>query len=169
MTGPCVLVVMGVSGAGKSTVAAALAASLGWPFKEGDELHPPSNVRKMHAGSPLTDDDRAPWLAAVKRWIDARLDSHESGVVTCSALKRAYRTLLVGGRNDVRIVYLHADKAIIEARLRARAGHFMPADLLGSQWRTLEEPGADERAITVDVADGVDAAVGSILRWLRAA
>lgn len=146
-----VFIVMGVSGAGKSTVAEALAKTLDWPFQEGDALHPPANVQKMHAGTPLTDADRAPWLDAIKRWIDARVGAGESGLITCSALKRAYRDRLVAGRSAVCILYLKADRDVLEQRVAARNHPFMPASLLQSQVATLEEPAADEHAITVRV------------------
>lgn len=163
-----VLVMMGVSGSGKTTIAKAVAERLGWPFQEGDDLHPAANVAKMHAGVPLDDDDRAPWLAAVAAWIDARLAAHEPGVVTCSALKHAYRDVLVGARAGVRLVYLHADKAVIERRLAARTGHYMPASLLDSQFATLEEPGAEEHALVVDVGGDVGQSVDGVLRGLEA-
>ncbi len=150
--GPSVFIVMGVSGAGKSTIAEAMNEALHWPYQEGDALHPPSNVQKMHHGIALTDADRAPWLASIRAWIDARLAAGEPGLITCSALKRAYRTGLVGGRANVRLLYLQADAAVLEARLRQRTGHFMPASLLESQLSTLEEPGPDERPIVVPVA-----------------
>jgi gluconokinase len=166
MRQPLVVIVMGVSGAGKSSIAEALRDRLGWAFQEGDDLHPPSNVQKMHAGIPLTDEDRAPWLAAVKRWIDARLAVGESGLVTCSALKRRYRDFLIDGRADVRVLYLKAAAAVLEARVQHRPGHFMPASLLDSQLATLEEPQPDEHAIVVSVAgtkaESVDAALDSL-------
>jgi carbohydrate kinase (thermoresistant glucokinase family) len=146
-----VLVVMGVSGVGKSTIAAALAERLGWTFQEGDALHPPANVQKMHAGIPLTDADRAPWLRAVRGWIDARVREGEHGLITCSALKRGYRARLTEGQPYIRLLYLKADPATLEQRLKARTGHFMPASLLESQLHTLEEPGPEERPITVAV------------------
>jgi carbohydrate kinase (thermoresistant glucokinase family) len=149
MTWRLVLIVMGVTGAGKSTLAEGLRDRLGWPFQEGDALHPPANVRKMQAGVPLTDEDRSPWLAAIKSWIDARVLAGEPGLITCSALKRAYRDGLIDGRPQVRVLYLKADAATLDARLRQRRGHFMPATLLESQLRTLEEPGADERPLVV--------------------
>ena len=161
-----VLIVMGVTGAGKSTIALALNEHLHWPFQEGDDLHPAANIAKMHAGIPLTDADRAPWLAAVKAWIDARLAAGEPGLITCSALKRSYRDLLVAGRAGVRPLYLRADRQTLEAHLQHRSGHFMPASLLDSQLATLEEPGADENPITVQVRPGTDATVAAILRAL---
>ena len=158
-----VLIVMGVSGVGKSTIADALATKLGWEFQEGDALHPPSNVQKMHAGIPLTDDDRAPWLAAIKHWIDGRIDIEAPGLVTCSALKRRYRDFLVDGRAQVRVLYLHADEKTIEDRIKHRTGHFMPASLLESQLHTLEEPAPDERPIIVEVAGTVEETVDGVL------
>ena len=152
MTAQPVLVVMGVSGAGKTTVGKMIAARLGWPFDDGDDLQPTANIAKMHGGTPLTDADRAPWLAAIGAWIDARAAASEPGVVACSALKRAYRDTLRKGRPQVRIVYLRGSKAEIAERLAHRAGHFWPAKLLDSQFADLEEPTADERAIVVDIA-----------------
>lgn len=153
-----VVIVMGVSGSGKSTIAEALAGQLHWPFQEGDALHPPGNVQKMHAGVPLTDEDRGPWLSAVRAWLDARVGAGEPGLITCSALKRAYRNMLTGGRPQVRLLYLRGSESVLERRLEARAGHFMPASLLKSQLETLEEPGPDERPIVIDV-DGSQAEI----------
>lgn len=164
-SGP-VLIVMGVSGVGKTTIAQALNAHLHWPMQEGDALHPPSNIQKLHAGIPLTDADRAPWLMAVKHWIDARLAHSQPGLITCSALKRAYRARLIAGRPNVRPLYLKADRAVIEARLARRTGHFMDPALLGSQVDTLQEPGPDERPITVNAEGTVAATVRHILAAL---
>jgi len=150
--GRMVVVVMGVSGSGKTTVGRALAVRLGMPFLEGDTLHPPANVAKMAGGTPLTDADRSPWLAAVAAWVDARRADGTGGVVSCSALKREYRRVLVGDRPDVRLVYLEGDEKLFAARLVARTDHFMPASLLGSQLATLEEPTTDERPIVVSAA-----------------
>jgi carbohydrate kinase (thermoresistant glucokinase family) len=163
-----VLIVMGVSGSGKSTVAEALNAHLHWPFQEGDALHPPSNVQKMHEGVPLTDADRAPWLAAIRTWIDARVAAGEPGLVTCSALKRRYRDGLVGGRAQVRLLYLQASAQVLQDRLDHRSGHFMPASLLESQLRTLEPPGPDERPIVVNVEGSLTQSVNASLLALRA-
>jgi gluconokinase len=149
--GPLVLVFMGVSGCGKSTVAALLAGRLGWPFEEGDALHPQANIDKMRAGEPLTDADRLPWLERVADWIDARLDAGEDGIITCSALKRSYRGLLDRRRRGVVFVYLAGDRDTILERITTRGGHFMPPSLLDSQFAALEEPGPDESAIRVDV------------------
>ena len=162
-----VLVAMGVSGVGKSTIAGALADRLGWEFQEGDALHPPENVAKMHDGIPLTDADRAPWLARVAEWIDARRASGAPGIITCSALKRGYRRRIIGDRADVRPLYLKADVQVIRARLRARTGHYMPASLLDSQLATLEEPGEDERPITVLVHGTPEEVVAHALAAIR--
>ena len=150
---PIVLVLMGVSGCGKTTVAQILAQRLGWAFEEGDALHPQANVDKMHAGHALTDDDRAPWLARVADWVDARLDAGECGVITCSSLKRAYRALIDRRGAGVEFVYLHGSRELIASRLATRHGHFMPSTLLDSQFATLEEPGAEEPAIRVEIGE----------------
>jgi gluconokinase len=150
-SGPLVLVFMGVSGCGKSTVAALLAGRLGWPFEEGDALHPQANVYKMRSGEPLTDADRLPWLERVADWIDARLDAGENGIITCSALKRSYRRLLDRRRRGVVFVYLAGDRDTIAVRITTRGGHFMPPSLLDSQFAVLEEPGPDEPAIRVEI------------------
>jgi carbohydrate kinase (thermoresistant glucokinase family) len=150
---PFILVVMGVSGAGKTTLAKGLADALNVPFKEGDTLHPPANVAKMKAGQPLSDEDRAPWLACIKEWIDAELDHGRSGIVTCSALKRAYRDVLRANRPNVVLVYIEGEKSLIRGRLERRQGHFMPASLLASQFATLEPPAASEQPIIVSAAD----------------
>ena len=148
---PLVLVLMGVAGSGKTTVAAILAERLGWAFEEGDALHPPENVEKMRAGHPLDDADRAPWLARVADWIAGRLDAGACGVITCSALKRRYREAIARGRGGVLFVHLSGSRDEIADRLAARQGHFMPPSLLASQLETLEAPGPDEPAIRVDV------------------
>ena len=163
---PIVLVVMGVSGSGKSTIAAALAERLGWPFEEGDSLHPAANVAKMTAGVPLTDDDRWPWLAKVADWIDGRLDTGENGVVTCSALKLSYRAVLNRRGQGVEFVYLALDRSELQERLDHRTGHFMPRSLLDSQLDALEAPGATEPAITVDAGSDPQLTVDRILRQL---
>jgi carbohydrate kinase (thermoresistant glucokinase family) len=140
---------MGVSGCGKSTIATLLAGRLGWPFAEGDDLHPPENVAKMHTGHPLSDDDRRPWLERIAAWIDDQISAGRSAVVTCSALKRSYRDLL--RRDQVTFVYLRGERDEVSRRLATRQGHFMPATLLDSQFADLEPPGPDERALTVDI------------------
>lgn len=144
---PRLLVVMGVSGSGKSTVAETIARDFDWPFQEGDDLHPPANVEKMHRGEPLTDADRGPWLQACHAWLAE--NAQGGGVLSCSALKRVYRDMLSEGL-DVTFVYLRADPVVIRDRMAQREGHFMPSSLLPSQLATLEEPSADEPAITVD-------------------
>jgi gluconokinase len=149
---PSVIVMMGVSGSGKSTIASMLAHRLGWIYEDADWLHPKSNVEKMHHGEPLTDADRWPWLKAIAAWIDATRKGGGHGVVACSALKRAYRDILIDGRPDVRLVFLKGDQDLIARRIAARDDHFMPASLLDSQFATLEEPTADERPITVSIA-----------------
>lgn len=156
---PAVFIVMGVTSSGKSTVGEALAQRLGWPFRDADSFHPPENVAKMSRGEALDDGDRAPWLAAIAGWIDGLRAEGGHGVVTCSALKRAYREVIAGGRPDVRLVYLKGDRALIGARMAARRHHFMPPSLLDSQFATLEEPGAEEGPIVV----GVDAEPGDIV------
>jgi gluconokinase len=160
-----VLVLMGVSGCGKSTVAGVLAGRLGWDFGEGDDLHPPANIDKMAAGHPLTDADRRPWLARVAAWIHEHTDAGRSGLITCSALKRAYRDVLRG--DDVVFVYLHGTKDQIAARLAARHGHYMPAALLDSQFADLEPPGADENAIRIDITAPADVQAQQIVDTLR--
>lgn len=161
-----ILVMMGVSGSGKTTVGERLAHRLGWPFKEGDDLHPPANIAKMKAGQPLTDDDRAPWLAAVAAWIDSWRRSGASGVITCSALKRAYRRVLVQGRPQVRFVYLKGDAALLSQRLAGRRGHFMPPSLLASQFDDLEPPTLEDGVIVVDVGQPLEAQIETIVRSL---
>jgi gluconokinase len=164
---PCALVVMGVSGSGKSTVADHLAIRIGWRYEDGDSFHPPSNVAKMHSGQPLNDEDRWPWLQAIAQEIDRSCEVNERAVIACSALKRSYRDILVHGRDDVRIVFLDGTQELIAARLAARKGHFMPADLLTSQFGTLEPPTADERPITVAIDRSVEAIVEDIVSQLN--
>jgi gluconokinase len=147
-----IVVVMGVSGSGKSTVAALLAAALGCEFQEGDDLHPRENVEKMSGGSPLTDADRIPWLRRIAEKIDFWRARGECGVLTSSALKRSYREIITGGRDDVVLVYLKGSRELVHRRMLARHEHFMPIALLDSQFATLEEPAPDEHPITVDVA-----------------
>jgi gluconokinase len=159
---PTALIVMGVSGCGKSTVGEVLAHRLAWPFRDGDDFHPAANVEKMRAGIALTDQDRWPWLAAIAAWIGELRLSGRHGIVACSALKRAYRDALRDGHADVRFVHLTGGRALIASRLAARTGHYMPPSLLDSQLATLEAPAADENAVTVSIApppDGIAAAV----------
>jgi len=163
---PRVLVVMGVSGSGKTTVGKLLAERLGWHYQEGDALHPPENVAKMSSGTPLTDADRIPWLQRIAQRIDAWRSSGEAGVVTCSALKRAYRDIIIGDRPDVGLVHLKGSRELIGRRMAARKGHFMPTALLDNQFATLQEPSAEERAIVVDVGGAPAEIVDEILRRL---
>lgn len=165
---PSVLVVMGVSGSGKTTIASLLARRLDWTFEDGDWFHPPENVAKMKAGTPLTDADRWPWLYAIAGWIEATRASGRHGVVACSALKREYRAVLVGNQPEaVRIVYLEGDRELIGARMALRQGHFMPTGLLDSQFGALEAPGEDERPITVSIAPHPDEVVENIVAALE--
>jgi gluconokinase len=163
----CALVVMGVSGSGKSTIGETLAGRLGWRFADGDRFHPASNVAKMSAGQPLTDDDRRPWLQAIADEIDRVCKAGQRLVVACSALKRAYREILLHGRNDVGIVFLDGTEALIANRLNQRKGHFMPPGLLASQFQTLEPPGPNERPITVSIDGTVEAIVDAIIRQMK--
>ena len=164
---PCALIVMGVSGSGKTTIGETLADRLGWTFEDGDRFHPASNVAKMSAGQPLTDEDRWPWLRAIAHEIGRVCAAGEHAVIACSALKRAYRDVLVGSRNDVRIVFLKGTQQLIASRLAQRKGHFMPPGLLTSQFRTLEPPGADEHPVTVSIDGTVEIIVDDIVRGLR--
>jgi gluconokinase len=163
----CALVVMGVSGSGKSTIGETLAGRLGWRFEDGDRFHPASNVAKMSAGQPLTDDDRRPWLEAIADEIDRVCKAGQRMVVACSALKRAYREILLHGRNDVRIVFLDGTEALIASRLAQRKGHFMPPGLLASQFQTLEPPGPSERPITVSIDATIETIVDAIIRQMK--
>ena len=149
------IVVMGVSGSGKSTVGAALAQRLRVPYGDADDFHPEANVAKMTAGHALDDEDRWPWLAAIGEWLAA----HDAGVITCSALKRSYRDLLREHRPDVLFVHLHGDREVITRRQATRPGHFMPASLLDSQFETLEPLEGDELGFVVDIDRSVDEVV----------
>ena len=148
---PRVIVLMGVSGCGKSTTGRRLASILDWPFRDADTFHPEANVAKMRSGLPLDDDDRRPWLAAISGWIDERRSAGSTGIVSCSALRRRYRDALIGPRPDVGLVYLKGNFPLISDRVSRRRGHFMPPALLRSQFDTLEEPAPDERALVVPV------------------
>jgi gluconokinase len=156
-----ILVVMGVAGCGKSTVAGLLAGRLGWPLAEGDELHPAANVAKMTAGHPLNDEDRWPWLARIREWMDQREEAGESGIVTCSALKRRYRDVLRD--KEVVFVHLHGSREQLLARLTARQSHYMPPSLLDSQLADLEPPGEDEHAIAIDIGPSPAVQASTIL------
>lgn len=164
---PTVAVVMGVSGSGKTTLGEALAKRLGWDFQEGDDLHPPANIAKMRAGIPLTDADRAPWLAKVEAWVADELRQGRSGVIACSALKRAYRDEIVAGRANVRLVFLKGDHDLIAGRLAQRHGHFMPPSLLDSQFEALEAPAPSEHAIEIDVSQPLESNVAKAAADLR--
>jgi len=156
-----VIVVMGVSGSGKTTIGALLAGMLHWDFADADDFHPPANVQKMASGIALTDDDRRPWLRAIAAWIDGHRAAETNAVVTCSALKRRYRDTIIGQeRPDVALVYLRGDHGLIAGRMAMRHEHFMPAALLQSQFDALEEPTADEHPLII----GVDAPPAAIAR-----
>lgn len=159
-TTPAPVVVMGVSGSGKSTVGVALARCLGVPFVDADALHPPANIAKMSAGEPLTDDDRYPWLERVGQWL---ADHRNGGVASCSALKRRYRDQLRAHCASVEFLHLTGSPEVIGARLAARHGHFMPAALLRSQLDALEPLGPDEAGVSLDVGQGVDGIVAAFL------
>jgi gluconokinase len=160
-----IVLVMGVSGSGKTTVGALLAGRLGWPYAEADAFHPLANIEKMAAGQPLTDADRLPWLQAIATWIDQRIAAGERGVVTCSALKRAYRDML--HRPAVRTVYLRGSRELIAKRLAARHGHFFQAGLLDTQFAALEEPGPDEDVLVVPIDGTPDEIVDRITAQLE--
>ena len=164
---PAVVIVMGVSGSGKSTVGALLASRLRWEFQDADWFHPASNVDKMHGGIPLTDEDRWPWLAAIAAWIDKTRCSGRHGVIACSALKRRYRDLLIGNRADVRLVYLKGEERLIARRIATRHEHFMPRSLLHSQFDALEEPGPAENPVIVSIEPEPREIVAHILSLLH--
>ncbi len=163
-----VVVMMGVSGSGKTTIARGVAGHLGWDVLEGDTYHPPTNVEKMSHGIPLDDSDRMPWLHAIAAAIDAELAAGRSSIVACSALKRNYRDILIGARRDVVLVYLRGSPDLLAARVKARKGHFMPPSLLASQFATLEEPGPDENPIVVSVEPPPEDIVDAVMAGMRA-
>jgi gluconokinase len=165
ITSAPILIVMGVAGTGKSTVAGLLAERLNWEFKEGDALHPPANVAKMSAGIPLTDEDRWPWLDAIGAWIKEKTQRGEPGILTCSALKRSYRDRLRGP--NVIFVFLNGPREVIAARMARRADHFMPPALLNSQLATLEPPTADENVLAVDLGTTPADEVAEVLHALE--
>ncbi len=158
---------MGVSGAGKTTVGQRLADALGWDFADGDDFHPDANVEKMRRGVPLTDADRWPWLRAIRAFIEERLATDEPAVVACSALKAAYREVLLDGNDGAQIVYLKGSYALLRRRMEARTDHFFDAEMLDSQFEALEEPGP-EAALTVSVDAPPDAIVRTICREMPA-
>lgn len=166
-----ILIVAGVSGSGKTTVGALIAGRLHWKFADADDFHPESNVAKMRSGLPLTDEDRLPWLRAIAAWMDDRIVAGESAVVTCSALKRGYRDILLSGRSDVVMAFLEVSHDELARRLATRSGHFFPRQLLDSQFQALESPQPDEnvRIVRVDsdaaqTADEVIALLGRSLK-----
>ena len=154
-----VIVLMGVAGSGKTTVGGKLSEALGWEFRDADTFHPPANIAKMAAGHPLTDEDRAPWLASIRRFIDHSLARDDGAIVTCSALRESYRQVLVADPARVKLVHLAGDFRLIEGRMAHRSGHFMKPKMLESQFATLEPPRA---ALTIDVAQTPDAIVAEI-------
>ena len=162
-----VIIVMGVSGSGKTTIGRRLAERLDGTFHDGDDFHPPANVNKMASGQPLTDADRWPWLRAIRSFIDERRPADPVTVVACSALKQAYRDALMGNGDATVLVYLRGDVDLIQERLETRADHFFDADLLASQFEALEPPAPDD-AITVDIDAPPDAIVRTIIRQLPA-
>lgn len=162
-----VVIVSGVAGSGKTTIGRRLASRLGWQFADADSFHPPRNVAKMHAGIPLTDKDRVPWLRAIGAWMDDLITAGQSGVVGCSALKRAYRDELLSGRPAATMVFLMVSKDELVRRLDRRLGHFFPEELLSSQLETLEPPAPDERVVTVPADGGVAQTVNEIIARLR--
>ena len=160
---PQFLIVMGVSGSGKTTVAEGIATRMGWLYAEGDDFHSQANVNKMASGVPLTDEDRWPWLRAIGTWIDEHERDGRSAVVTCSALKRAYRDLLRERREHIRFVYLDIPEGILRDRLTHRTGHYMPSSLLPSQLATLEPLQPDEDGVVVHAHGDPDASISEAL------
>ena len=162
-----IVIVMGVSGSGKTTVAQGIAKAMGWEFAEGDDFHSAANVAKMSSGQPLTDDDRWPWLRAIADWIGAHERAGTSAVITCSALKRSYRDLLRSQHPDVRFCHVTVDPEVIKARLDKREGHYMPPSLLPSQLATLEALQPDEPGVEVSSAGDRDDVLDEVLRKLN--
>jgi len=167
--GKTVLLLMGVAGSGKTTIALELQRILNWPYIDGDDLHPPANVEKMRAGHPLNDEDRWPWLRAIARWIDDRIGAGEPGIITCSDLKRAYRDITVGNRKGVMLVYLRGNETLIADRISKRNHRYMPRSLLASQFETLEEPTDDEHPVVVSVGGEVVETVTELLHKVASA
>ncbi len=162
-----ILIVAGVSGSGKTTMGAMLAGRLGWPFADADDFHPAANIEKMRAGIPLTDEDRWPWLRAIAAWMDERIAAGESAVLGCSALKRSYRDVLLGGRPQARMIFLDVDPEELARRLAARHGHFFSEKLLGSQLAAVDPPQPDEHVISVAETDQPASTVELIIAALR--
>ena len=162
-----IVVVAGVSGSGKSTICGLLAGRLGWPFMDGDSLHPQANIAKMASGVPLTDEDRMPWLAAIGEWMDGQISAGQPGIVACSALKRAYRQMLAGNRPEVVIVLLLVDREVAARRLAARHGHFFDGRLLDSQFADLDPPVPLEPSVlAVETTDRPEQTAAEVLRRL---
>jgi carbohydrate kinase (thermoresistant glucokinase family) len=157
-----VIVVMGVSSSGKTTVASLLAGRLHWEFEDGDNLHPADNIAKMSRGIPLTDEDRWPWLRAIAAVIDRWIAEDQSGIIACSALKRAYRRIIVDDNPAVLLVYLKGSRELIRRRMAARQGHFMPPALLDSQFDILEEPTPEEHPLVISIERRPDEIVAEI-------
>ena len=166
--GTTTIVVLGVSGSGKSTVAATLVDRLGWEFAEGDDFHPPANVAKMRAGHPLDDDDRWPWLRSLAAWIGAHEKAGRNVVVTCSALKRSYRDLLRDGHPSVWFAHVTVAPELLRERIEHRTGHYMPASLLDSQLATLEPLADDEPGARISGAESPPSVVDEVLAALDA-
>jgi carbohydrate kinase (thermoresistant glucokinase family) len=165
---PAVVIVMGVSGSGKSTIGSLLAGRLQWEFEDGDWFHPAANVEKMHNGIPLTDEDRWPWLHSIRAWIDKTQREGGHGVIACSVLKRRYREVLMGDGAETRLVFLEGSEELIARRIATRHEHFMPPSLLHSQFAALEKPGADENPITISIEPRPGKIVAHILSALKA-
>ena len=157
-------IVMGVSGCGKTSVGKAIAANLGWDFHDADDFHPPANVQKMAKGIPLTDSDRASWLASLHDLISSSLKQNQPGVLACSALKERYRQQLMEGNDDIQVIYLKGSYDLIWSRMSTRKNHYMKPEMLRSQFDTLEEP---VNALTIDVSTPVDQIVSTVLEKLN--
>jgi gluconokinase len=166
MTKAPIILVMGVSGAGKTTIASLLADRLSWAFLDADDLHPPENHAKMARGEPLDDEDRRPWLVAVSDFMLAQQRLGAPAVVACSALKRAYRDRLRRGLADLRVVFIHATPELLAERLERRSGHFMPPSLLASQLEALEPPSPDENVVVVQAGETPKEIVERVLEWM---
>ena len=162
-----ILIIAGPSGSGKTTVGAMLAGRLHWSFADADSFHPAANIEKMKQGHPLTDADRRPWLEAICAWMDERIAAGESVVVTCSALRRAYRAKLLAGRPEARLVFLAVDREALVSHLTGRHGHFFPRALLDSQLADLEVPHGEENVIVVNLEGRPEDTVAKILKELR--
>jgi gluconokinase len=163
-----IVIIAGVAGSGKTTVGRLLANRLGCEFEDGDLLHPAANVAKMHAGVPLTDADRWPWLHIIEAWMDERISAGQTAVVACSALHHEYRAALLYGRPEARMAFLQISHETAAARLARRHGHFFPAQLLDSQFRDLEPPGPGEPVLVVDASQPAGDMATEIASWLAA-